>query len=157
MYVRVLQCGKGGVWVRPHPQGRKRFLVTKSLVQLTTRGGICASQSDRSAQSHDSHTSGLCHYSLYKFECADLLTNQIRALFKLARIGARPEPAIGPKSPDPFPSFLGSGWGARLRDWVKWHKQHQNFRVLLLQGFRFRVSSRVKFFRGAVLATDPRH
>jgi hypothetical protein len=45
---------------------------------------------------------------------AALLTNQIRALFKRTRVGARaqsrPNQAIGPKSPDPFPSSrVGSG------------------------------------------------
>jgi hypothetical protein len=114
---------------RPHPRGGKRvwWLWVKSLVQLTTRGGICASQSHRSFSSltwlayHRNVTVQLLAtqiwivYAVY----AALLTNQIRVLFKCAWVGVRaqsqPNQAIGPKSPDPFPSFWGGVWG---RDYI---------------------------------------
>jgi hypothetical protein len=110
---------------RPHPRGGKRvwWLWTKSLDQLMTRGGICASQSDHRISpviwfaNRRNVTGPLLTIQIWIAYTA-LLTNQIRALFKHTRVGAcaqsRPNQEIGLKLPDPFPSFWGWGLGTRL-------------------------------------------
>ena len=107
---------------RPHPWGGKRvwWLWAKSLVQLMTRGGICASQSDRSFSpviwlaSRRNVAGPLAAIQIWIAYTA-LTANQIRVLFKHTHVGAcvqnRPNRENGPKSPDPFPSFEGGVWG----------------------------------------------
>ena len=118
-------CRRCSLVPRPHLWGGNRvwWLWAKSLVQLTTHGGICTSQSDCSFSpviwlaSCRNVTGPLPTIQIW-IAYTTLLTNQIQALFKCTHVGAhaqsQPNQENGPKSPDPFPSSR-VGSGDRLR------------------------------------------